>query len=99
MAQTQGKQLRSLARGDVDFAPGKANDIVYGGCIVMLDSSGRAINGVAATGCIGVGLALTDRGIDRYDSTGLADGAKKVRWQEGISLLKNSAIAPFLSSD
>lgn len=99
MAITAGKQARPLADGDYEYGPGKANDIVYAGGVVMLDSSGRAINGAAATGCIGVGIALTNRGIDRYDSTGLADGALNIRWQEGIFPLKNSGSQPFLSSD
>jgi hypothetical protein len=100
MAITKGKQFRNLAGGRDDFGPGKANDIVYAGGIVMLDASGRAINGAAATGCIGVGVALTNRDLDRYDSTGLADGALNVRWDEGIlGPFKNSGTAPFLSSD
>jgi hypothetical protein len=99
MAITAGKQVRPLAEGRQDFANGKANDIVYAGGIVMLDSSGRAINGAAATGCIGVGVALTNRDLDRYDSTGLADGALKVRWEEGVFPMKNSGSQPFLSSD
>jgi hypothetical protein len=99
MALTAGKQLRALSAGHDESAPGKASDIVYAGGIVMLDASGRAINGTAATGSIGVGLALTNRDLDRYDGTGKSDGDLTIRWQEGIMLLKNSGSQPFLSSD
>ena len=89
MALARGKQVRRLAGGGDDYAGQKANTIVMAGGVVMIDASGRALPGAAATGCIGVGLALTNKGKDRYDATGLADNINTVRWDEGIFAVKN----------
>lgn len=105
MALTAGKQKRPLADGDQDYAGQLGNSIVYAGGIVMLDSSGRAKKGTAETGGIGVGIAIPNGGLDRYDATAtgplgvLADNVQKVKWEEGIFCVKNSGTTPFLSSD
>jgi hypothetical protein len=106
MALTSGKQNRNYAgSGLEDFAPQKGNTVVIAGGIVMIDTSGRALAGASGTGNIGVGVAETNRGIDRYDATStgpkgqLADGAQYVRYNEGIFCFKNSGTQPFLSSD
>jgi hypothetical protein len=91
MALSAGKQVRSLVDGKTDFAPQKGSSTIYAGGIVMLDSSGRALKGATATGCIGVGLALTNRDLDTYDNSSGADGALSVRFDEGIFLAKNSS--------
>lgn len=105
MALSAGKQIRKLAEGSDDSAGQLGNTIVYAGAIVMLDSSGRAKPGATETGSIGVGVAQSNRGIDRYDATAtgplgvLADNVQKIRWDEGTFCLKNSGTDPFLSSD
>lgn len=105
MALSAGKQKRPLANGNQDYAGQLGNSIAYSGGIVQLDASGRAKKGTAETGCIGVGIAIPNGGLDRYDATAtgpkgvLADNIQNIKWEEGIFCLKNSATTPFLSSD
>lgn len=104
MALTKGVQRKSLSDIPglyIDFAPQLDSTVVFQGGIVMLDSSGRARPGAAATGCIGVGVAVSNRDLDRYDNTvtGHADGFLTVRWQEGTFAFANGASADaFLST-
>jgi hypothetical protein len=104
-ALAHGKQVRNLADGHDDSAGQLGNSIIYAGGIVMLDASGRAKAGATETGSIGVGVALTNRDLDRYDATStgplgqLADNVQIVRWSEGIFCFANSGANPFLSSD
>ncbi len=96
MALSAGKQSRPLAGGKQDYAPQKGSTTVYGGAIVMLDTSGRALPGATATGNIGVGVALTNRGLPSY--VAVSDGDNNIHWEEGIFCLKNSGSDPFLST-
>lgn len=105
MTATAGKQSRSQAPGEFDYAGQKGNTKIYAGTIVMLDSSARAIEGASGSGNFGVGVAEYNGGLDRYDATStgprgqLADNVQKVRWKEGIFLLKNSGTSPLLTTD
>lgn len=97
MAITAGKQVRKYDRAEADFAYLKGNTKAYAGGIIMLDTSGRALDGAATAGCIGIGVAKTNKGLDRYDATStgpqgqLGDSVLPVFVEEGIFLLKNYA--------
>ncbi len=95
-ALAAGRQFTKLGGGCDDAAGQKGNTIVYAGGIVMLDASGYAIKGQTVTAAIAVGVAKTNRDLDRYDATAtgplgvLADGVQTVRWDEGIFPMVNS---------
>lgn len=87
----RGKQTRPLAHGAQDYAPQKGNTVAYAGGLVMIDSAGRAVKGQAVAGLLAAGVAKTNRDIDTYDATGLADGAQNVYFEEGVFPMVNSA--------
>lgn len=95
-ALTKGKQIFRLSGGGDEFAGQKGNTVVFAGGIVMLDASAFAIPGQTISGAYAVGVAQTNRDLDRYDATAsgplgvLADGVQKVRWDEGIFRFANS---------
>ena len=96
-AMVAGKQLIKLDGTSCDDAAGqKGNTIAFAGGLVMLDASGFAVKGQTLTGLVAVGVAKTNRGLDRYDATAtgplgvLADGVQTVRWDEGIVPFANS---------
>src|SRR4030067_927255 len=69
------------------FALGVAPNIkIYGGAIVMLNASGYATKGAAATGQVCAGRAE-----DMVDNTGGADAAKTVNVRSGTFKFANSA--------
>ncbi len=102
MALSAGRQNPSLTDPTVDYANQLDATCIYQGAIVMLDSVGRAKPGATATGCIGVGVALPNKDLDRWDNgsgvTGHADGLLKPQWQEGCFAFKNSSGTPILST-
>jgi hypothetical protein len=95
-ALVNGKQIIPLGGGRDESAGQKGNTVVFAGGIVMLDASGFAIKGQTITGLYAVGVAMTNRDLDRYDATAagplglLADGVQTVRWDEGIFRMVNS---------
>jgi hypothetical protein len=90
MALAQGKQMRPLAHGAQDYIPQKGSTVVFGGGVVAADTSNRGVPGATALKLVVLGLAKTNRGIDRYDATGLADGVNNVTYEEGTFPMKNS---------
>lgn len=94
-ALAKGKQIFPLSGGRDEFAGQKGNTIVFAGGIVMLDASGFAIPGQTLAGAYAVGVAQTNRGLDRFDATAtgpngvLADGVQIIRWDEGIFRVVN----------
>lgn len=96
-ANTKGRQPQREIDG-FDSGPLKASEIGYAGCIAMLDSSGRVLNGATATGCIGVGVFMTNKGLDRWDGTGLSDGDLKPQLEEGVFPFANSLSADLIAA-
>src|ERR1700760_2049778 len=94
----RGKQIRPLAHGAQDYAPQKGNTVAYAGGLVMIDSSGRAVKGQAVAGLLAVGVAKTNRDLDTYDATGLADGAQNVYFEEGVFPMVNSSSSDAFST-
>jgi hypothetical protein len=75
---------------DLDL-PQAATKKVYEGALVVLNSSGFAEPGTQATAKIAAGVAMLNPNTDVSDSTGLADGALRIRVRQGIFLFANSA--------
>jgi hypothetical protein len=100
-ALAQGVQRPELSDSRFDFGPQKGSTIIYKGSLVMPDGSGflrPAAAGVAgATFCVGV-AAPRDWALDRYDATGLADGAVNVEYEMGAFGFKNDGTNPILST-
>jgi hypothetical protein len=99
-AATSGRKTPQMIGAAKNFPmnyPGKANEILVAGCMAMVDASGRAVNAATATGAIGAGRVKTQGGLDRWDLTGLADGALKVEVEEGIFKYFNSTAGDLIT--
>jgi hypothetical protein len=84
----------------IDFGPQKGSTIIFQGALVMVDTSGflrPAAASVAGAFCVGVALPR-DRDLDRYDATGLADGAITVMFEQGPFGFQNDGGSPILST-
>ncbi len=86
----KGRRTDQMLPGRRSY-PMKAGEVIFAGGIVMIDSSGRALAGDAATGCLGVGRATTRGGLDRYDNTSGSDGDIHVEVEEGTFKYGNSS--------
>ena len=90
-AATKGKHATRLVGTKRRSAPVKAGQVIYQGCLVMLDSSGYAYNAAASSGnfanYICGGIATDDRGVDRFDNTNGTDGAIYCHYFEGAFVL------------
>jgi hypothetical protein len=98
-AATTGRRTKQML-GTFTFSmnyPVKANEVLIAGCMAMVDASGRAVSAATATGAIGAGRVKTNGGLDRWDATGLADGALKAEIEEGIFKFANSAAGDLIA--
>jgi hypothetical protein len=98
-AATTGRRTKQML-GTFTFPmnyPVKANEVLIAGCMAMVDASGRAVSAATATGAIGAGRVKTNGGLDRWDATGLADGALKAEIEEGIFKFANSAAGDLIA--
>lgn len=75
-----------LKSGVLFSFPVATNVKIFSGSIVMLNATGYATKGAAATGQICVGRAE-----DQADNTGGADGAKAITVMSGVYKFANSA--------
>jgi hypothetical protein len=95
MALTQGKKItqEGIVKAVLDDLelPQAATKIIYEGALVVLNSSGYAEPGTAATGKIAAGVAHFVVNADSQNSTGFADGALKLRVRQGAFWFKNSS--------
>lgn len=89
-ALTAPKQISKIL-GTLDSAPQAASTTIYQGSIVMLDSSGNAKPGATATGCIGVGVADSNKDLGVYNNASGSAGDLTVTFETGI-------LGPFVNS-
>src|SRR5206468_3979142 len=92
------KQMIGTLTFPMNYPSGaKANEVLIEGCIAMVDSSGRLLNGATAVSCTGAGRVKTNGGLDRWDNTGGADGALKPEIEEGVFKYANSAAGDLIT--
>lgn len=99
-ALAQGAQRPQVSDPAFDSGPQKGSTVVFQGALVMVDASGYlhpAGPGSAGAYCCGIALPR-DRVLDRYDATGLADGALTVEFQQGAFGFQNDGANPILAT-
>lgn len=87
MAALTADRNTPLRTSGVESHPVKGATIIFGGALVCLDASGRAVPGSTATGLIARG-----RSEENVANAG-ADGAENVKVRQGIFRWNNSAAA------
>lgn len=99
-ALAAGAQRQNLSDPKFNFAPQKGSTIVYQGALVMIDTSGYlrpAAASVAGAYCVGFAVPR-HFDLDRYDATGMADGALTVQFEEGDAGFQNDGGSPILAT-
>ncbi|MGD0591049.1 MAG: hypothetical protein ABSA44_09660 [Bacteroidota bacterium] len=86
MTVLNSDRLTDRREGNTFVYGQEANHIIYKGAIVCLNVAGYAVEGSALSTLIGAGIAD-----EQSDSTGIAQGVKKIRVKEGMAYLDNWA--------
>lgn len=100
-ALTKGRNTKEMGvvkavLDDLDL-PQAATKKVYQGSLVVLNASGYAEPGTAATAKIAAGVAMLNPNTDVSDSTGLADGALRIRVRQGAFWFANSSAGDLIA--
>jgi hypothetical protein len=85
-ALTANRNTPQRATGDRFADPVKASSLIYGGALVVLDSSGWAVKASTATGLVVRGVAIAEA-----DNSAGANGTINVETERGVFRFANSA--------